>query len=294
MTEEKGPASWGREEALLVLSLLFERLGGSRMGPDPFLELAELLGRSPGSVSFKVAGFRALRQGGSDRTGRVSAIQREVYREFVGRPQELWGKAERVRADLLRTLPSARIEHEAGRFPEVGELQAIAERNGFSWRSCLPFEHDRGFVRGVALASIAALQSPKEARALCRALVRVTGPGSRQSLGFSRLRQGRADEFGWGIVRWKFPTLHLNELRGRGAGRFPLLAALPHIHSLSVSEEDGRDMSPDGSRRFQEAIRGVLDLDPTPLCPACIMLLGFVAHQVERKGGIPTYPVAPS
>ena len=288
MAKEEPPAGWGRDEALLVLSLLFEGPGGSRLGPDRLLELAEFIGRSPGSVSFKVAGFRALRGGDSPRTRRVSAVQRQVHREFNGRPRELMDKAERLRADLLRRLPSARAEHDAARFPDVGQLQEIAERNGFPWKACLPLEHGQGRVRGIALASTAALQHPGEARAFCRELARVAGARSRASLGFSRLRPGRSDAYGRGLGRGKFPTLHPKEITGRGADRFPQIAGLPHIHHLSVLEEDARRMSPEGTRRFQEAIREVLGLSPTTLCPACTMLLGYVAHQVERKGGIPS------
>lgn len=69
---------WTRKEALLTLSLLFECPVWGRVNPSRLLELGELVGRSPGSVSFKVAGYRALEGGESSRTRRVRAVQREL------------------------------------------------------------------------------------------------------------------------------------------------------------------------------------------------------------------------
>ena len=89
MTEGESSGGWTRKEALLTFSLLFEGKAGGRVSQSQLLELGELVGRSPGSISFKVAGYRALTGGESPRTRRVSSVQRVLYQEYRFRVEAL-------------------------------------------------------------------------------------------------------------------------------------------------------------------------------------------------------------
>ncbi len=110
MTEGEASGGWTRNEALLTFSLLFEVKAWGRVSPSQLLELGELVGRSPGSISFKVADYRALTGGEPPRIRRVSSIQRVLYQEYRYRVEDLLRESERIRADSLRNLPTARIE----------------------------------------------------------------------------------------------------------------------------------------------------------------------------------------
>ena len=285
MVADEPFGGWTRKEALLTLSLLFEGPAWGRVNPSQFLELGELVGRSPGSVSFKVAGYRALEGGESSRTRRVSSVQRELYREYRSRPRELLRESEALRAELFRGLPSARIEGAPEGFPPTGDLRLEADRCAFPWTACHPFEHGRGQVRGLAVSSAEVLDRPREAQWFFRACRKIPRRTFRRSEGFRRVERGDLEGFSRGVIQWKFPTLHLDEVEGEGAGAFRRVLVRPEIHRLAVTSEDIHGMTADEIRTSQERIRELLALNPRSLCPICTLLVDYISHQVERKIG---------
>ncbi len=285
MTGDGFPGGWTRREGLLTLSLLFDGETRGRVTSAQLLELGELIGRSPGSVSFKVAGYRALRGGESSRTRRVSSVQRELVREYWSHTQELLRESEALRAELLLKLASARIEGDATHFPTTQALQLMADGSAFPWSGCHPFNHGQGRVRGLAISSADVLACPREAQRFFRACVKNPEGGLRRSQGFRRVERGDPEGFARGVIRWKFPTLHLEEVEGEGASVFRQVLVRPEIHRLVVTTEDIRGLTRDEARMSQERIRGLLALDPGSLCPMCTLLVDYIAHQVERKLG---------
>lgn len=221
---------WTREEALLTLSLLFENPASDGVDQDQLLELGELIGRSPGSISFKVAGNRALRKGESTGRRRVSAVQRELFREYGSRPETLLRDSETLRAGLLERLPTARAEGERRCFPSIETLKLVADRCAFPWSACHPFEHGNGQVRGSAYSTSEVLASPLSAPRFFQELLRDPKGTIRRSEGFRRVEAGDLEGFAAGVLRWKFPTLHLDEIQGRGASNFRRVAVRPEIH----------------------------------------------------------------
>ncbi len=284
-TADEFPGGWTRKEGLLTLSLLFDGETRGSVNAAQLLELGELIGRSPGSISFKVAGYRALRGGESPRTRRVSSVQRELYREYWSHPGELLRESEALRAELLRQLPSARIEGDATRFPTAQALRLMADGSAFPWSGCHPFNHGQGRVRGLAISSADVLARPHEAQRFFRECCKNPEGGLRRSEGFRRVERGDLEGFARGVIRWKFPTLHLKEIAGEGATVFRQVLVRPEIHRLVVTSEDIRRMTRDEARTSRERIRELLALDPGPLCPTCTLLVDYIAHQVERKLG---------
>ncbi len=276
---------WTRSEALLTLSLLFESRTWGRVNQSQLLELGELIGRSPGSISFKVAGYRALTEGASPRTRRVSSVQRDLYREYRSRPVELLRKSERLRAKSLPPLPTARVEGTAARFPTAEALGRAADRCGFSRAAGHYFQHGRGQIRGLAVSSTGVLAFPREAQRFFCECRKIANEPLRRSRGFRRVESGDFDGFVRGVLRWKFPTLHPKELEGPGASAVREALVRPEIHRLAVAPEDPQKWTPDDVRFAQDRVRERLALDPHALCDPCLMLVHYAAHQFERKLG---------
>ena len=292
MTEGEASGGWTRNEALLTFSLLFEGKAWGRVSPSQLLELGELVGRSPGSISFKVAGYRALAGGESPRTRRVSSVQRVLYLEYRSRAEDLLRESEKLRADSLRNLPTARIEGASGGFPPAGAIGLAADRCAFPRSACHFFDHGRGRVCGLAVSTGLVLARPREARRFFRECRKIAGRSVRRSEGFRRVESGDLEGFARGVIHWKFPSLHLDELEGPGAMALRQVLVRPEIHRLTVPLEDVRGWTDDDVRIAQDRVRKLIDIDPRTLCSPCLMLVNFVAHQVERKLGSVVSPGA--
>ena len=290
MTEGEASGGWTRNEALLTFSLLFEGKAWGRVSPSQLLELGELVGRSPGSISFKVAGYRALTGGEQPRIRRVSSIQRVLYQEYRYRVEDLLRESERIRADSLRNLPTARIEGASAGFPTAEAIGLAADLCAFPRSACQFFDHGREEVRGMAVSSGDVLARPLEALKFFRGCRAISGKSVRRSMGFRRVETGNPEAFTRGVIHWKFPSLHIDELEGPGATSLRQALVWPEIHRLSVTPEDVRGWTEDDVRMTQDRVRERVGLDPRKLCSPCLMLVNFVAHQVGRKLGPVVHP----
>ena len=122
--------NWTREEHIVAFNLYCQiPFGRIHMGNPRVIELARLIGRSVGSVSYKLSNFARL-----DPTLQARGIQgsphgakgeEEVWHEFVDDPEALAYESERLLAERLgrpieevaeietKDLPAAGIEREA-------------------------------------------------------------------------------------------------------------------------------------------------------------------------------------
>lgn len=122
--------NWTREELILAFSLYSEiPFGKIHMGNPKVLELAQLLGRTPGSVSMKLSNFArldpALQARGIAGLQRGAKGEKEIWDEFRERPEALAFESQELLARKLgkpvedvariRTddLPRVGIEREA-------------------------------------------------------------------------------------------------------------------------------------------------------------------------------------
>jgi hypothetical protein len=278
-------AGWGEDEALLTLAVLRDVPGEPFTFGERILELAELLGRSPGSVSFKTAGFRALDSGRSRGGSRLSLVQREVFRQFGHDAKSLQRRAREIRLKMLPALPSARAETESGatqnRFGRV--VADLAHLTGFPASELHLYSWDRATVRGAALSATGIFSHPAAARALSQSMHADLARGLRVSAGFSQIEAGRFKAFMRGLVRWKCPSLHLAELDPSEIQRIAHVVCHPEIHSLSVTSRDAARAGPEELKDYRGLATAVIGVRGERLCDACALLVGYVAHQAERK-----------
>lgn len=288
-TKETPSGLYGRDDALLIYAAMREDPPRRSLDSVRILELAELLGRSPGSVSLKVAGYRALEGGDSPRTRRVSWVQRAVRGDFASNTKGLLDAATGIRHRMLPGLASARVEWPSSNSrltAQPDRIRDLAESADFPLEGYFLYSHSRGQVQGVALSSARVLAGPKTAAWFARRLVAAVGRGARVSSGFSRVRLGKIEAFTLGILSWKFPTLHQNELGRDALFRLGREVARPLIHGFVVSPTDAETVSAHEFAEFRHRVREILGIDPSPLCPTCLELLGYLAGQVQRKGSI--------
>jgi putative restriction endonuclease len=122
--------NWSREEHILAFNLYCQiPFGSIHMRNPRVIELARLIGRSVGSVSYKLSNFArldpALKARGIRGHEHGAAGEDEVWREFVDHPESLAFESEQLLASRLgksveevaevddRDLPAAGIDREA-------------------------------------------------------------------------------------------------------------------------------------------------------------------------------------
>src|SRR5258708_7328528 len=126
----RGNNNWTREEHILAFNLYCQiPFGRIHMGNPRIIELARLIGRSVGSVSYKLSNFArldpTLRERGIKGSTHGAKGEEEVWREFAHHPEALAYESERLLAERLgkpieevadidtKDLPAAGIEREA-------------------------------------------------------------------------------------------------------------------------------------------------------------------------------------
>lgn len=123
-------SNWSREEHILAFALYCQIPFGTIHIRNPKIqELARLLGRSDGSVSYKLANFSrldpALNARGIKGMGHGAKGEEEIWREFTANPEALTFESQRLMAERhgqsvetyaeidTRDLPAAGTEREA-------------------------------------------------------------------------------------------------------------------------------------------------------------------------------------
>lgn len=127
---DKGKNNWTREEHIIAFNLYCQiPFGRIHMGNPRIIELARLIGRSVGAVSYKLSNFArldpALQARGIRESEHGAKGEEDVWREFSERPETLAYESERLLAGRLgkpieevagietRDLPVEGIEREA-------------------------------------------------------------------------------------------------------------------------------------------------------------------------------------
>jgi putative restriction endonuclease len=98
--------NWTREEHIIAFNLYSQiPFGRIHMGNPKIIELARLIGRSVGSVSYKLSNFArldpALQARGIRGSPHGAKGEEEVWREFVDHPEALAYESERLLAERL-------------------------------------------------------------------------------------------------------------------------------------------------------------------------------------------------
>jgi len=107
--------SWTRDELILAINLYCKTpFGRIHVSNPEIIELAAKLGRTPGSVSYKLANFASIdpsldRKGASN----VSKLDREVWIEYFKNWEEMAFESEMKRRELFGIINSAEADEDS-------------------------------------------------------------------------------------------------------------------------------------------------------------------------------------
>jgi putative restriction endonuclease len=100
---KKGQKLWTREELILAINLYWKmEFGKIHEGNPEVQKLAKFIGRTPGSVVFKLGNFGSfdlsLQERGVGGLKNTSKLDREIWNEFFGSLEDLSYESEKLRA----------------------------------------------------------------------------------------------------------------------------------------------------------------------------------------------------
>ena len=127
MVTESRSKPWTRDELILAINLYCKTSFGRIHVRNPdIISLAEKLGRTPGSISYKLANFAAIdeslpRKGASN----VSKLDREVWNEFFENWNEMAYESEKRAMELIGTHPEG--QQDSDMFPEGKSREAVVK-----------------------------------------------------------------------------------------------------------------------------------------------------------------------
>ncbi len=157
------PGNWSREEHILAFNLYSQIPFGTIHVRNPKIQqLAQLLGRSVGSVSYKLANFArldpALQARGIRGASHGAKGEEEVWQEFASDAESLAFESQRLMAQRLGKTVTEYAEVETQDLPKAGlEREAIVRlrvnQNFFRRRVLSAYNH-RCCITGLAVPAL--------------------------------------------------------------------------------------------------------------------------------------------
>lgn len=160
---ERDGEKWNREELIIAFNLYSQIPFGTIHTRNPkIIELAVLLGRSVGSVSYKLANLArldpALRARGIRGMPKGAKAEEEVWREFARDPEGLAYESARLLAERQHTVIEDVAEIDDRNLPPAGvereTLVRLRVNQSFFRRRILSAYNYRCFVTGLAVAPL--------------------------------------------------------------------------------------------------------------------------------------------
>ncbi len=130
---KKGQRLWTREELIVTINLYCKLPFGKLHHRHPeVVKLAELLGRTPGSIAYKLVNFASLdpslQSRGIKGASNTSKLDRAIWDEFYQNWDALPYESEKLRADLEGTSVEVLNELSIGDIPESKERETIVKQ----------------------------------------------------------------------------------------------------------------------------------------------------------------------
>lgn len=123
---KQGQKLWSREELILAVNLYCKLPFGRLHNNNPeIIRLAQLLGRTPSSISYKLVNFASLdpslQERGIKGAKNVSKLDREIWNEFYHNWSSMPFESEKLRASLEHSTVEATNNIEEENLPKEGK-----------------------------------------------------------------------------------------------------------------------------------------------------------------------------
>jgi hypothetical protein len=280
---------WTDDEIVLALAACPRERQSYGPTRHNVLELASLIGRTPGAVSLRFANISHLIHGRGHGKEHVSQRTRELYAQYTGKDDELHARANRIRRELTREDPLPRIEKEVDLQETVDrllrEVHARARELGIPQKEVDSYERRGSWIAGVVLLGGNYLfRHPEALEIFALWLVDRFGKRAKQSNGFALAIQGKRQEIADRILQRHAPELHAAELSGEDRVTVAIaIAETGSMHAWKLGPRHLRRLANLDRPAERARIRSALEIDPERLCDHCLLLLGDLLDKMGRR-----------
>jgi hypothetical protein len=288
----RGGRPWDEEELLVVLRSLPRALRGGVQDYSPrhefVIELADLLNRTPGAISLRLANFVFLKLGPGHGKSHVGASTRAVYDEYAGREKLVERRAEEARRAFAGRSLTPRVEVQVRTLSDVDD-QAKTLRTELSRLQADPAEfliYDRPGTDYVGLLTALAwtINNPDLVKSwLTTALELWKRLNPSKNVGAEDALGPRPDDLARKVLLRDVPGIHTEELGDQDVRK--LASRILDLGPLGPWRLSRKRI--DRMRREAVEIKSrvgrFFGIDPGRLCSFCAMKLLILAERAERQ-----------
>lgn len=280
---------WTEEEITLLLAACPADTQNYNSGDAWVIEIADLIGRTPGAISFHLGNIFALKRSGAG-LEHVGGLTAQVFEKYRGRERELQAEAARLRREYFPNVVSPRLEKnvesaEAKRL--VAELRRRFPEAKLPPGTYVVYVYPGSIWLGVLVTIQTALVYPKEAAILLRLAIEILGEIPRMTPAVGEVLDHRTVELAERQLHSIAPRLHTSDLSP--PDRVTLALRLHGLKSL-------RRWKPKASRlEFYAAAEEAAErarlgkyfrINAAGLCRTCLMMLADVLDDALATGKI--------
>jgi hypothetical protein len=276
-------APWTREECIVVWTACPTRSEDYHSKDPPVRELADLTGRSPGSVALKMANFWWHLSGGTKGFRNGGEMTRLVYNEFRERGVRLTQADASARLDIADSGGSVRTESVVPSESVDGlrsEVIRLVRRTGFPEDGVTPYTRPGSVIFGVYVDPLTILSSFASAVTLGRELSQL-GRDWTESRALRSLREGDHHKFLLGEARYWMPDLNASPLAPD-----ELQAVVDRLvrirRKIRLPKNAGKALAQLSRNDVVPLVKETLHVDPSNLDSASLWLLGRLASERIR------------
>ena len=252
-------------------------------------ELADFLGRSPGSISFHLGNIASAESPGHG-LEHVGAVFEAVFDRYRNHPDELQLDAARLRRARFSRLASPRLERDYTE-EEVVAAESELERRFPEARlppdSIILYRYKGSVWLGVMATIQTALLYPMETARLIRAALEVFGSTAKRNPSADYALDGRTVELAEREIVIRAQKFHYSELKP--IDRITLALRLPELRSLRHWRARVRRLEFFSSADLREErarIQTFFRVDASSLCATCVQMLLDALEDALTSGKI--------
>jgi hypothetical protein len=281
---------WSDDEIILAIASCPREKQSYSPRHRNVIELADLIGRTPGAVSLHFANISHLIFGGAHGKTHVGERTRELFEEYRGREAELQARASEIRKRLMAQDFTPRVEKQVSRDATQQltlDAFAAAKEIGLPQGTVETYEREGSWFFGVLMKLGPVVAShPEQASRFANWLLEKLGRDASVSVGFTLAGAGKWRDLVDGVLSVEAPELHEPELSPKD--RLTLAIRIQnsgylrrwkptkgHLQLLSTM-----DRSAEKAR-----VGRYLHIDAGHLCDMCLLMLkDFVDHSLKKDG----------
>lgn len=244
---------------------------------DWVVEVADLLGRSPGALSMHFGNFFSARTGGKAGLTHAGKLVDQVTEEFRDRPDLLQKEAARIRRELYAESVSPRVEQEVTA-EEADTLQRKLEESFAEARlpakSIVIYRRPGSIWLGILILTQIVLLYPDETKEFLRMALNVLNRVTVRTSGVTYALEGDQIGLAEAEIRRLAPKFHAEQLTP--GDRVSLALRLPRLKSLKRWKPSQQRLELFG-KASSVAERARVDeyygIDSKGLCNSCLLML---------------------